>query len=112
MVRMHSAAMATPPVIAQRNVSSGIAILNLGIPIRILRRLSGPVCRLYLLAIGLLARLDRVGQGIFLPINHVAALFHDVACQAAGVFAEVRRLLLQEFLALIGLVLQNVAGFL
>src|SRR5579863_1967842 len=104
---MQSVEIATPPVTAQRNVSSAIAIFNLWK----LCRLTGSV-PFDLLAIGLFACLDRVVQSILLTINRVAAFFHNVTRDTTGIFAEIRGLLLQEFLALVGLAPQDVAGFL
>src|SRR5580704_11154354 len=64
------------------------------------------------LPIGLLACLDRVAQAVLLAINHIPALFDDVVRYVTGVFAQIRCLLLQELSALVGLPLQDFAGFL
>src|SRR4051812_23741860 len=69
--------------------------------------MSGPV-GVHLLAIGLFACLDRVVQRILLTVNRVTALLHHVT----RIVAQLRGLLLQVFLALIGLALQHATGFL
>src|ERR1019366_4391442 len=106
---MKSVAMPTPPAMTHRKVSSDMAI----IPSR-----DGRLCRLPdavggfdLFAICLLARLNRVVQGVLLAIDDVLTLFHNVRGNATRFFAKVSRLLLQEFLAFIGLVHQQVARF-
>src|ERR1700735_4465251 len=105
---MQRVAMATPPVIAQRNVSSGIAISLVPAGSDGLRS-SVPF---HSVPIGLLACLDGVVQGILLAVDDIAALFHEIAGDAAGVLAEVGGLLFQKFLALVRLVLQDFTGFL
>src|ERR1035438_4985776 len=101
IAKMQKVAIATPPAMAQRNVSSGIYDIPSAGPMT-LSRLPDPV-RFYLLAISLFTRLDCVVQRISLLVDNVAALLDNVGCHTARIFAQIRRLLFQEFLAFIGL---------
>src|SRR5580698_8704519 len=86
--------MATPPVITQRNVSSGMDSDRLARAVR-----------LNLFAVGLLAGCNRVVQRVLLAVDDVAALVNHLA---RG-FAQPGSLFFQILLALIGFAQQDIA---